>query len=64
LQFGCGAGQGILANCDVELMNFLAIVTNQALDDCSRDPGFVEQGRSGTPDDTAMAFLKVIHKTA
>jgi len=46
-QLGRGAGQGIFPNCDAELMNFLAIVTNQALDHCSRNPGFVEQGRSG-----------------
>ena len=40
-QPGRCAGQGLFPNCDLELMNFLAIVTNEALDDCSRYPGFV-----------------------
>jgi len=40
-QPGRCAGQGLFPNCDLELMNFLAIVTNHALDDCGRNPGFV-----------------------
>ena len=50
-QLGRSASHGIFPNGDVELMNFFAIMANQALDDCCRNSGFVQQ-RRGCPTQT------------